>query len=345
MIDEAASFCTSGVEVGDVVAMVGCDEDRQCDPLRNEVCYRAAPGAQGTCLPRSLVDDENWARLCQAELGSRRRYEVKTVSRGQIELLLKPDEVPRPSVALCNPRVDNDTACQPDATHRPDPSLRGDRGFQCVQLANDTPRCLKPCGVQPTPGAALQPNNDLCRAGFVCADSGDTVVGPVCVEGPPPRPECTPGDARYLVQVGRGYTVASGGLPFFSRMRERKDGVCELNPDRPAQLVSRIPLASPACTSIPPEVSAQGALDTIYDPIKEGPAGNPCLFRPSDRPATISAAYQNAHFRLVLNNVDTYVGDAAVIDASIDTGYRPIAVRLPGPRRRRTWASGSSPGP
>jgi hypothetical protein len=326
LTDEAASFCSAGVEPGDVLAMVGCDEDRQCDPLRNEVCYRAAPGAQGTCLPRSLVDDENWARLCQSELGSRRRYEVKTVSRGQIELLLKPDEVPRPDVSPCSPRVDNDTVCQPDAAHRPDPNLRGDRGFQCVQLADDTPRCLKPCGVQPTPGAAWQPNNDLCRAGYVCADLGNTVVGPVCVEGPPPRPECTPGDARYQIQAGRGYTVASRGLPFFSRMRERKGGACELNPDRSPLLVSRIPLSAPTCTSIPPEVKAQDALTIHYDPIKEAAAGNPCLFRPSDRPGTISAAYENAHFRLVLNNVDTYIGDAAEIAARIDTGYVPVTV-------------------
>ena len=52
------TYCASGVEVGDVVSMIGCDDDNECDPDRNEVCYRAAPGAQGACLPRTLVDDE-----------------------------------------------------------------------------------------------------------------------------------------------------------------------------------------------------------------------------------------------------------------------------------------------
>jgi hypothetical protein len=326
LTDEAGNFCGSGVEVGDVLAMIGCEEDRECEPMRNEVCYRAAPGAQGACLPRSLVADEAWTRLCQSELGSRRRYEIKSVSRTQMALQLKPDEVPRPAIAACNPRVDNDAVCQPDLTHRPDPNLPGDRGFQCLQLPQSPPRCLKPCGVRASAAAPWQRNDELCRAGFVCADMGSNEVGPVCVEGPAPRPECTPLDARYQVQVGRGYTVASTALPFFSRMREGKDGVCEVDPTRPPQLVSRLPLAAPACTSIAPEVTAEKALESIYDPGKEGPAGNPCLFRPGERPATFSAAFENAHFRLVLNNVDSYVGDAAIIETTIDTGFRPIFV-------------------
>ncbi len=326
LTDEAGNFCSSGVEVGDVLAMIGCEEDRECEPTRNEVCYRAAPGAQGACLPRSLVADEAWTRLCQSELGSRRRYEIKSVSRTQMVLQLKPDEVPRPTIAACNPRVDNDAVCQPDPTHRPDPNLPGDRGFQCLQLPQAPPRCLKPCGVRASAAAPWQRNDELCRAGFVCADMGSDDVGPVCVEAPPPRPECTPGDARYQVQAGRGYTVASGGLPFFSRMRETTAGTCELDPDRSALLISRLPLASPACTSIPPGVKAETVLESLYDPAKEGPAGNPCLFRPMDNPSTLSAAFENAHFRLVLNNVDAYVGDAAAIEAPIDTGFRPISV-------------------
>jgi hypothetical protein len=209
--------------------------------------------------------------------------------------------------------VDNDAVCQPDPTHRPDPNLPGDRGFQCLQLPMAPPRCLKPCGVRASAAAPWQRNDELCRAGFVCADMGSPEVGPVCVEAPPPRPECTPGDARYQVQAGRGYTVASGGLPFFSRMREIMKSppaggadppavpACELDPDRSALLISRLPLSAPACTSIPPGVRAETVLESLYDPAKEGPRGNPCLFRPLDNPSSFSAAFENAHFRFVLN--------------------------------------------
>jgi hypothetical protein len=44
LTDEAGNFCSSGVEEGDILAMVGCEEDRECEPMRNEVCYRPPPG-------------------------------------------------------------------------------------------------------------------------------------------------------------------------------------------------------------------------------------------------------------------------------------------------------------
>ena len=170
------------------------------------------------------------------------------MSRTRVTLGLKLDEVPLPSLARCQPGTAKpDPVCQPDAAHRPDPGVGADRdrGFECLEIAAGDPRCVKRCGVRDGAGQ-WQPNNELCRAGHVCADVGNDLLGPLCVEGPPPAAACTPGEARYQVQVGKGYMVASSALPFYSRVKEGEGGRCVPDEARPPQFVSRIPLSAPA---------------------------------------------------------------------------------------------------
>ena len=281
LTDEAGNFCSSGVEVGDVLAMIGCEEDRECEPTRNEVCYRAAPGAQGACLPRSLVADEAWTRLCQSELGSRRRYEIKSVSRTQMALQLKPDEVPRPTIAACNPRVDNDAVCQPDA----DPPA----GSQPARRPWLPVPAIAP-GAAPLPEALRGPR--LGRGAL--AAKRRAVPGRLRLRGhgqhrrgtglrrgarPPARVH-----ARRCPLPGPGWPGLHRGLRraavLLPDARDHGRGLRARPRLARRCSISRLPLAAPACTSIPPGVKAEAVLESLYDPAKEGPAGNPCLFRP-----------------------------------------------------------------
>jgi hypothetical protein len=355
LADVGADFCSSGVEPGDVVTMLGCQTDQDCSSERQETCYRAAAGAPGACLPRRVVEDDNLIRLCQPELTSRRRYQVRRVWKNRVTIGLKLDEVPRPSIRPCVPNstVAADIAiCQPDASHRPDPTLAamGDVGFQCLDLGDGgMPRCLKPCGVKDQAGRLI-PSDQLCRVGHVCVDTGDQRVGPLCMEAPPPRSQCSGGDIRYAVQAGQGFTVTFDALPFFSRVRaDPNTGACIADPDRHPLAVSRIPLAAPRCLKLPDPrdeaiqtndvMSASFRMDELDSngrPINP----NPCLYeavnldgpRPLNREdpgVAVKAVFENPYARLVLTNLQDYVGDVAAIDAQIAEGFAPLLVGNP----------------
>ena len=356
--DVGADYCQASVVAGDVVGVSGCSQDQECDPQRNEVCFRVSPGAQGTCLPRTFVNDEALVRSCQSELASRRRYEVLEVRKRELVLGLKLDEVPRPRISACQPGVNSNgpgaivtpltglDVCQPDATHAPDPTVEGDQGFRCLAWAPDENRCLKQCGVRDSAGR-WQLNDKLCRAGHVCADVGHESLGPLCVEAPAPRPECTPGETRYQVQAGKSYVVASQAVPNVITHREEpggepaRGGRCLPIPGLHPLFSQRIPLSAPQCQRL---LSSDTALVLDHALESEPPGHNPCLFiapntgqnlDPSERanpnpPLHVKALFQNPHYTFVMSNLESYVGDAATLRAYVRGGFSPMRVTTTG---------------
>jgi hypothetical protein len=336
LYDPGADFCRSGVLPGDIVALSGCDQDADCDQDRRglQVCHRASPGAQGVCLPRGYVADEERLRVCRPELSSRRRYEVRSVFRGRLDFGLKLDEVPLPRQYPCQGL--NDVVCQPDPAHERG-LLPGDQGFQCLTRAGDTPRCLKVCGTK-APDGSWQLNDRLCRAGHVCADLGDADLGPLCVEAPSPRADCALPVAAYRVQVGQGYLVSSSALPFLgSQLQEPSTdpwgGRCVPDPNRNPLFGQRIPLSAPRCQNVLDGTATDIAART--SPSAEGGWGNPCLFRGPSADAGggaehVKALFENPHVRFVLTNLEQYVGDGTALRVTIEGGFSPLRVRPSG---------------
>jgi hypothetical protein len=338
--DVGADFCRAGVRVGDIVSLTGCEQDVQCDVLRDQVCHHSAPGAPGVCVPRPFITDEAKVQACRSEFASRRRYEVKEARAHHLVLGMKLDEVPRPGVFPCNPDVPLDTVCQPDAAHKADPRLRDDRGFSCQRVtAGGPPRCLKSCGVKGDDNV-VRPSNDLCRPGHVCADVG-ALGGPLCVEAPPPLSECLLGDMQYQVQVGRGFAFRSGSAPAFATEVEAPTpsgtapnpagGLCQPVSNLNPRLIDRVSLDAPACASGPVETPPSGpAMANFVLADLPGPS-NPCLFNAyntdgSGGDKAWKALVEGPDQRFVLTNIDSYVGDAAIIELSVTAGFMPLRV-------------------
>jgi hypothetical protein len=169
------------------------------------------------------------------------------------------------------------------------------------------------------------------------------------VEAPPPRQECSGGDVRYVLQVGGGYSVSFGALPSFSRVREEPGtGRCIPDSSRNPLLVSRIPLSTPGCAPGTPAGAAElmGRNFSLEDRDSGGQLKNPnpCLVEGTnedglrqqetreDPGPRVKAVFENPHARLLLTNLQQYVGDAATVDVSIgnlQAGYVPLVVATP----------------
>lgn len=328
LLDVGADFCRVGAQVGDIVALIGCGQDSDCNAGADQVCHRAAPGSGGVCIRRSFANDEARLRACRSEFGSRRRYEVKAVTAQRLELGLKLDEVPRPALTPCEvrePGREPDPVCQPEPSHRADPAIAGDVGFTCQPFAGGPPRCVKSCGVDR--GGGITPEDALCRPGNVCANvgvGGETRY--LCVEAPLPKAECETGDLDYDVRAGRSFLVLSESLRPPARARATTAGTCEAIPNLDRRLTNRISLDAPACNlpSPPPQL---GELLSAAPP-----SANPCLFIApvGDETNTtanhVKAYYENPYLRFVLTNLEVYVGDQARIEFEVLGGFSPLRV-------------------
>jgi hypothetical protein len=330
--DEGANFCRSGVEVGDIVTLIGCDQDDHCNLAQEEICHRAAPGAPGVCVPRKLTENEELVRVCRNEFASRRRYEVKSVTARRLTFGVKLDEVPRPAVAPCDPAVtpgtENDVCQPPSSGHGADSRLPGDVGFVCKVFTGGAPRCVKPCGSTRADGS-IAPDDTRCRPGHVCADMG--AEGFLCVEGPPPQPICLSTDIRYGVQVGNGFRVFAQALPTYVKSKANDQGQCEPLPNQSALLQDRISLSAPLCSE-PRQVGPdRPSVLTALNGASPAP-GNPCLYQALNGDETgppvlrWKALFENPHIRFVLTNLDSYTGDAAFINFQILEGFAPLRV-------------------
>jgi hypothetical protein len=247
---------------------------------------------------------------------------------------VKLDEVPRLGVAPCDPTKSPGSAgdvCQPDGTgHGPDSrAVGGDPGFVCKAFASGPPRCVKPCGRQTESGATV-PDDTRCRPGHVCSAGPE---GFLCVEAPAPRAECLTGDIRYAVQVGNGFRVTAGGLPSFVKAAEDASGACVPLPPGSPLLQDRLPLSAPLCAN-PPQTADENNLTVTLNRTTPTPT-NPCFYeaRNGDEPGQAlhwKALFENPHLRFVVTNLENYVGDAALINFTVQDAFVPLRVLSTG---------------
>ncbi len=343
VIDAGGDFCGTGVLPGDVVTFVGCTVDTDCGPLGTARCYQEAPGAPGMCFSNERVRNDALVRSCLRASNSRRRYEVIRATPTRLDLGLKFDEVPKPSVAPCA----TDKDCQPDQVHGPALSGSDTLGFECKSLAPDQPmRCVKRCGSKVAAGGVPIPNDRLCRNGHVCEDVGaPSDVGPICVEGPPLQAACAQDRVRYRVQAGRSYLVLGGAQPRVPAVKTI-GGLCTLDPARNPNMTNRIPIGpfpkewarAPRCADVPGNQDVPLATIVTRPPTTESGVGNPCFFvgANGDEGAAGSEAthvkvlFQNQQIRFVMTNLEQYPGDAASIAFDVAGGFIPEIVGSSG---------------
>jgi hypothetical protein len=336
--DLGVDFCDSGVLNGDILLFPGCTLDTDCFPAGTAVCRQAAAGSPGLCFPRTAVKDEKFAENCRRHLGSRRRYEIVSSTPGRLELGLKIDEVPRTSLTPCTPkeRQEDDTDCRVAPAYA---------GFRCLQVrAEDRPRCVQPCGIQAGDGSFTR-DDTRCRVGTVCEDVPGSVVGPLCVEGPPLDQKCWPVQSSYRVQAGNSFIITGTAAPI-PPVARTAGGQCVADLSRHQLLVNRIPLDAPRCEQIPDGTTVAKALEQM----PQGPTGtwgNPCLFQaPNDdegetttgspfpavcteRACHVKALFQNQQVRFVMTNLEEYAGDAAISYFDVTGGFRPATADYP----------------
>lgn len=333
--DPGAAFCASGVLPGDVLRLAGCLRDADCGPPAGLACQQPAPGEVGVCVPAGKLKDASFQATCGRLLASRRRYTVARAAPTTLALAPRLDEVPRPSIRACT----QDADCRPDDAHGPLRGVTHDRGFECVIVrAGEPGRCVKRCGALDADGNLADDgaarNDVACRPGHVCEDVGaDPGVGPLCVEAPPLDPRCFAGEVRYQVHAGAAFLVAGSATNSYPIGREA-GGACVADPSRDPRLAQRIPLAAPPCANVP---DGSASLDAIHAiPAAAGGAwGNPCLFSAPNgddgdaATSHVKALYQNTELRILLTNLEAYVGDAASIRFQVSGGYVPMAALSP----------------
>jgi hypothetical protein len=358
VVDQGQEFCQSGVLPRDVVLLTGCSLDTDCSTDGTSVCRQALPGIPGLCFAASEAKDSALLTTCSRHLSSRRRYEVETSSPRQLDLRLKPDEIPKTALDHC--QTDDDCRRAPY------------EGFACLQVRADEPkRCVKPCGSAPGGGIG---DDKLCRAGTVCEQIPGSLTGPLCVEGPKILPECWPLGAAYEVQSGQSFLVSGGVAPRPSTarledppgdLRPASQRRCVVDTARNPLLVNRIPLEAPHCAEVKDEeADLNNTRDALRAKVPSGPPGtwgNPCLFwgvndddacvripnpngngmyilRPEcdcklvdgRRPANchVKALFQNPEVRFVVTNLEQFAGDADITRFDVSGGFRPDLVNV-----------------
>ncbi len=314
--DGGADFCRSGVAAGDIFALAGCLVDADCGPVVGlNACAQTAVGVPGLCVPASKAHDEAWLRRCSRHLSSRRRFEVIGAHSRTLDLALKLDEIPKPSIAAC--AVDSDCAVSFIGAEIPRrmPGVMGGPEYRCLPVGG-AKRCVRPC-VQDAD----------CRAGFVCEDTG--AAGRLCVEAPPPDPTCLPADVRYHVAAGRSFVLTTPGDFRYARSHE-VDGICRADTPRHPLLIDRISIDAPLCK----DSVGKSALDMVNAREPERLWGNPCIFMgtngdepPSaNAPVHVKAFFANPQFRGVLTNLDQYFGDDVVVRLNVEGSFFPSRV-------------------
>ncbi len=239
--DGGGGFCDLGAETGDIVELHGCDSDGDCN--LGEQCFihpDAPSGVVGMCLPKDKVDA--LAVNCKQMLISDRRYTVKGVFQGHVELAPRPNVLNETPIEGCS----DDAECM--AIHT--------RVQTEVATANMTSLVTFKfaCQADPTlhmPGDAKQcimqcPSGDdaECAPGSVC-DQGRCVLGPV------PTQECVSTLQTYEVFGGSSFIVLGSQTGYVHPWIVDPSGVtdeCVRNPAASPLDLGRFHRVEAACT-------------------------------------------------------------------------------------------------
>lgn len=356
--DNGAGFCSLGGGDGDIMTLVGCDTDSNCQVgsvcVHSKAVATTADGRaiQGMCLPRSKTTYDE----CEPMLASYRRYEiVSTPSNTRTLVVPRMAEVPRPVTTINGERATCDPTkiVQGLSTDCTSASIASQKNFACVNLTKrpdgsplrDTVfaadgttvvqegdprwRCLEHCD-----------DTHKCRAGRTCVTYPD---GDFCAEGAPIVEGCGLDQLfAYKLSAGNAFLVTGSvaGRTEALKSVTGLDGLqCVPDPAAPVGVVARIRMNIPECAAgstpiVHDDVTKTDSIDPDFlarDTVPNVPTPNPCLFSDPTAPNTKSspatgAVFQNTELRFVLTNLQKQLRDTAQIQFTVNGGMSPQLV-------------------
>ncbi len=231
-----ALLCNLGVEVGDVLALIGCATDTDCG--LGEVCvvHPDAPSvATGMCVPTAQRDQI--LTTCQSVLTSRREYSV--LEAGDDHTIV----VPRPDILIGSPIdgcSDANQCGEIDAILHPPAagSTAAPHTFSCAvdPVMGGPSRCIYSCTA-----------DSDCLAGSVC-----DVPTSRCVLGPIDFPSvCVLPAQRYEYRAGDAFSIISSQDEYGSRETvDPRSGLCVEDTSLSPLVVNRFHRIEPPCTDL-----------------------------------------------------------------------------------------------
>jgi hypothetical protein len=308
VLDEAAPFCGAGVEVGDVVTLVGCDPvdgDVDC-PIGFE-CYSHPDSevAAGSCLPKD--DLAVLSSACRDFLVSARQYSVAEVSADELRL------APRPVVLRTTPV----TGCE-SATQCQELDAVAQRLASSEHPEDDTTEIVErawACEPEPSrPG-------DIDRCVLMCEEDADCGAGAVCdgggrcIEGAVPPLQCITGRQDYTLHASDAFVVVGERSGYIHPWIADEDGACVIDPSASPRQRGRIPLTAAPCAGATPSPAdpnpCQLETETFEPTLSFDAACEATEGEPAAR-ATTGVRLQTPGLTLTMVDL-TYPGDAVCI--------------------------------
>jgi hypothetical protein len=244
VVEAGAPYCAAGVEPYDEVTLRGCDPTNNsldCDVGHTCYAHPDSPTGIGACLPTAQVDA--LAGACRDFLITERRYAATTVKSGELRLIGRRRVLRTTPITGCTSAAQcgelEAVAQRLPSTDQPasDNTVITPHTWACEADPSRAPgidRCVMSC----TTSAE-------CSAGSVC-ESGR------CVEGVIPPLQCALGIQRYDLRASEAFTVLGSRTGYLHPWIVGPDNSCVRDPAAPRNLVGRIPLRVPRCTSARP---------------------------------------------------------------------------------------------
>jgi hypothetical protein len=330
--DPSAPFCGVGILPGDIVTLVGCQQDADC-PTR--VCVRSqripttvdGRTIDGLCLPPRMAAGLRDGQ-CRDVLESFRRYEVTRATQSQLTLHPRMVEYPRPAHGTAPSNLDtcDPTKQTPECTGTDD--CPASYCCQAVEPIENQPnhRCVRTCAASTSCGQGAHCHQ--YATGRFCAEGADIDLQTQLA--------CLDQLAIYKINAGNTFVVTGSvaGRPDVVTPRPA-DQACTGPELAAANLrVSRIPMTTPTC--IDPLPAAWSDVDLAR--VKSGtnpatpwvPTPNPCVVQP-DAAKTVKTAnvwFQNGEVRFVLENFDQPFPFTGITQMTFDVhgGLAPLQV-------------------
>lgn len=237
---DGALLCSLGAETGDVVELVGCSGDADCN--FGETCVvhpDAGVTTAGMCMPKDRALE--LTTTCRAVLTAQRRYTAVETADDHLVF------VPRPSVLYASPigGCSSDAQC---ATIEDEllTAAEAAAGSTAPTLARHT----YSCAVEPSMGGPARCIT-TCRADADCDEgtSCDLSSGR-CIYAPLPPGECVGALQRYEVRAGDAFSIVSSNGEYRSRQVRASDGRCVPDESASPLWVNRFHRVEPLCTDL-----------------------------------------------------------------------------------------------
>lgn len=230
-----ALLCNLGVQVGDVVDLIGCQSDFDCGV--GEVCiiHPDAPSTTtGMCLPKASRDQ--LLAACAPLLTTLRRYTVVEAADDHTVV------VPRPATLFASP-IDgctDDLQCSEiEASFLGDSTLTP-HTYHCEPdpAGGGPPQCVVACGA---------PTDPDCDPGSICDQgTGRCINGPIEV-----NPDCLAPLQNFEYHAGSAFTIVSSQHEYGSSQKvDPQTGFCVPDATKGPLVLQRFHRLEAPCTDL-----------------------------------------------------------------------------------------------